>query len=184
MHASLRQAARIIKKGGVIAYPTETVYGLGCHPLDSNALLRLLQLKQRNPDKGLILISDTLERLEAYLCPLTTTEKTTLRQQHHHATTWLVPVQDWVPRLLTGQHKTLAVRITQHPLAAALCRYSGTPIVSTSANLSGKHPARNSLQVRLQFGNRLDAIVAGNTDRHANPSTIRDLQSGKIIRRS
>jgi len=182
MRWSQRQAANVIQQGGVIAYPTEAVYGLGCHPLDEAAVHHLLQLKQRDPGKGLILISDNLNRLEPFLKPLTQSDRKQLNQTWPGAVTWLIPAQDWVPLWLTGWHSKLAVRVTAHPIAAGLCREAGMPIVSTSANISGHHPARNKLQVLQQFGNQLDAIVSGQSNLKAKPSTIRDLKTQKIIR--
>jgi len=182
MRWQLRQAAETLKNGGVIAYPTEAVYGLGCQPFDQAAVSRVLDLKQRHPGKGLILISDKLSRLEPFLKPLSKTERSKLAKSWPGPNTWLIPVQDWVPAWLTGSHGTLAVRVTAHPVASGLCKLAGMPIVSTSANIAGHRPARTSLQVRRQFGDQLDAIVSGRTDSTANPSTIRDLKTGRVIR--
>ena len=182
MRWSLRQAAKVIQKGGIIAYPTEAVYGLGCHPLDERAVHRLLQIKHRDPGKGLILIADNLSQLAPFLKPLSKTERNKLNKTWPGAATWLIPAQDWVPSWLTGWHSTIAVRVTNHPVAAALCHAAKMPIVSTSANLAGHHPARTSLQVRQQLGHYLDVIVSGKTDSNANPSIIRDLKTGQIIR--
>jgi len=179
---SLRRAATVIKNGGVIAYPTEAVYGLGCHPLNEAAVNHLLQLKQRDIGKGLILISDTLERLEPFLVPLSESERQQITSHPEKPTTWLVPVQDWVPTWLTGWHGTLAVRVTNHPVASKLCQLAGMPIVSTSANIAGRAPARTNLQIKLQFGEQLDAIVVGKINSAAQPSTIQELKSGQIIR--
>jgi len=182
MRWSLRQAAHVINKGGVIAYPTEAVYGLGCHPLNENAVSHLLALKQRDPGKGLILISDNLDKLTPFLKSLSQSDRNKINNTSTDAITWLIPAQDWVPNWLTGWHSSLAVRVTAHPIAAALCQATNMPIISTSANLSGRHPARNSLQVRLQFGELLDGIISGTTNHKANPSSIRDLKTGQVIR--
>ena len=182
MRWSLRQAAKIIQNGGVIAYPTETVYGLGCHPLDEIAVKRLLQIKQRDPGKGLILIANDIRQLEPFLKPLSKADRTRLNKPLANAVTWLIPAQDWVPAWLTGWHSKLAVRVTRHPVAASLCHAAKMPIISTSANLAGHRPARSSLQVRQQLGNYLDAIVSGTINTGANPSIIRDLETAEIIR--
>lgn len=182
MRWSLRQAAKLIQKGGVIAYPTEAVYGLGCHPLDEIAVNRLLQIKQRDPGKGLILIADDISKLEPFLKPLSKGDLNKLNKTWPGPVTWLIPAQDWVPSWLTGWHNSLAVRITSHPIAASLSREANMPIVSTSANLAGHHPARTSLQVRQQLGEYLDAIVSGTTNQNANPSSIHDLKTDTIIR--
>jgi L-threonylcarbamoyladenylate synthase len=178
----LKQAARIISLGGLVAYPTEAVYGLGCHPLDYAAVSRLLALKQRPMEKGLILISDTLEALYPFVGPLTDPSMQAVRESWPGPATWLVPATEHVPRWLTGQHATLAVRVTNHPIAAALCRASGTPLVSTSANISQYPPARTALQVRLRCGTGIDFILHGNTGGLTRPTPIRDAQNGRLIR--
>lgn len=184
MRWSLRRAASALKNGGVIAYPTEAVYGLGCHPLDEAAVSHLLALKQRDPGKGLILISDELSRLEPFLQPLSQSERSKILKSTSKPTTWIVPSQDWVPSWLTGWHGSLAIRITQHPIAAQLCQLANMPIVSTSANIAGHRAARTSLQVRLQFAGQIDALVSGKTDTSAKPSRICDLKTGAILRSS
>ena len=182
MRWSLRRAATALKNGGVIAYPTEAVYGLGCHPLNESAVNHLLQLKQRDPGKGLILIADDLRKLEPFLRPLSKSERAKISKKPEKPTPWIIPSQDWVPDWLTGWHGSLAVRITDHPIAAELCKLTKMPIVSTSANLAGHRPAKTSIQVRIQFDGQLDAIVTGKVDTTATPSIIRDLKTDKIIR--
>jgi L-threonylcarbamoyladenylate synthase len=177
----IRQAAATLRAGGVIAYPTEAVYGLGCDPLNFEAVLRLLTIKRRDPAKGLILIADDIQRLLPFI-RITAAQRKTLMQSWPGPNTWLVPVQDWVPEWLTGQHDTLAVRVTDHPLVAALCREAGMPIVSTSANLAGRPPARNALQVRKGLAGQVDYLLSGQTGKQRRPTTIRDLKSGRVIR--
>jgi L-threonylcarbamoyladenylate synthase len=177
----LRQAAATLRAGGVIAYPTEAVYGLGCDPLNFEAVLRLLTIKRRDPAKGLILIADDIQRLLPFI-RITAAQRKTLMQSWPGPNTWLVPVQDWVPEWLTGRHDTLAVRVTDHPLVAALCREAGMPIVSTSANLAGRPPARNALQVRKGLAGQVDFLLSGQTGKQRRPTTIRDLKSGRVIR--
>jgi len=177
----VRQAATCLHAGGVIAYPTEAIYGLGCDPLNLEAVLRLLSIKQRDPAKGLILIADNIQRLLPFI-KITAAQRKTLMQSWPGPNTWLVPAQDWVPEWLTGQHDTLAVRVTAHPLVAALCREAEMPIVSTSANLSGHPPARNALQVRKGLAGKIDFLLSGQTSGQHRPSMIRDLKSGKVIR--
>jgi L-threonylcarbamoyladenylate synthase len=177
----LRQAAATLHAGGVIAYPTEAVYGLGCDPLNLDAVLRLLSIKHRDPAKGLILVADNIQRLLPFI-KVTAAQRQALMQTWPGPNTWLVPVQDWVPEWLTGQHDTLAVRVTAHPLVAALCREAGMPIVSTSANLAGQPPARNALQVRKRLAGKIDFLLNGQTSGQRRPTTIRDLETGQVIR--
>jgi L-threonylcarbamoyladenylate synthase len=178
----LRLARQVILAGGLIAYPTEAVFGLGCHPLDPQAVSRLLRLKNRPVEKGLILISDSFERLTPFLQPLSSDRNRILRESWPGPTTWLVPAASTTPYWLTGQHATLAVRVTDHPLAAALCRVAGTPLVSTSANLSGRPPARTPLQVRMRCGGDVDLLIHGLTGTLDRPTVIRDAVSGSVIR--
>ncbi len=178
----LRQAARIVHAGGLIAYPTEAVYGLGCDPLNAAAVQRLLTLKHRPMDKGLILIASDLDQLRAFLLPLNPDDEATLATTWPGPVTWLLPARPETPRWLRGRHDTLAVRVTDHPLTAALCRTLGHPLVSTSANLAGRPPARDALGVRRAFGDRIDFLLHGPLGGLARPTTIRDLRSGHTLR--
>ncbi|HEY0719815.1 MAG TPA: Sua5/YciO/YrdC/YwlC family protein, partial [Gammaproteobacteria bacterium] len=143
----LREAVRVLHDGGLIAYPTEAVYGLGCDPLNADAVLRLLELKQRPWQKGLILIAAEQTQLEPYLLPLDSAMLARVAPTWPGPYTWLLPARDETPWWLRGEHDTLAVRVTAHPVAAALCRAFGGPIISTSANLAGKAPATSPLAV-------------------------------------
>jgi L-threonylcarbamoyladenylate synthase len=186
----LREAARVVSHGGVIAYPTEAVFGLGCDPLDPEAVTRILEIKARNMDKGLILIAADLNALLPYVEPLDAARMAEIRATWPGPNTWLLPARPETPQWLTGAHDTLAVRVTDHPVAAALCRACaryGTHIgsgalVSTSANLSDLQPARTPLRVRRQLGNAPDLLVAGRCGRHPRPSTIRDGRTGAVLR--
>lgn len=178
----LQLAAHIVNSGGILAYPTEAVYGLGCHPMDLEAVSRLLALKQRPMSKGLILIADCAESLRPYVGDLSEPAMRQVVESWPGATTWLVPVTRNVPYWLTGEHTTLAVRVTDHPIASALCRAAGTPLVSTSANISNHPPARNPLEVRLCCGRGVDFIVHGETGGLERPTPIRDALSGRVVR--
>lgn len=178
----LREAARCFRRGGLIAYPTEAVYGLGCDPLNETAMLALLALKQRPVEKGVILIATDFEQLRPFVEPLAKPLMDRIFASWPGPNTWLLPAADGLPFWLTGVHSTLAVRVTAHPLAAALCRACDSPIVSTSANRSGQHPARSALQVRLRLGERVDCLVHAPLGGNPAPSTIRDGASGRVIR--
>ena len=178
----MRAAVRAIRAGGIIAYPTEAVYGLGCNPLAERAVRRLLALKRRPASKGLILIAAGIAQLDPFLQPLTLAERERIAASWPGPHTWLIPAKPETPRWLRGRHDTLAVRVTAHPLAAALCRACGHPLVSTSANRSGRPPARTALAVRRQLGRDLDYLLSGSTGGAAQPTEIRDLRSGRRIR--
>ncbi|MEX0706459.1 MAG: Sua5/YciO/YrdC/YwlC family protein [Woeseia sp.] len=176
----LRRAARLLHAGGVIAYPTEGVFGLGCLPDDPQAVLRLLDIKKRDPSFGLILIAANAAQLDGWI-RLPDGEHS-LASSAKHPVTWIVPAADGVPEWVRGAHAGIAVRITAHPVAAALCEAAGMPLVSTSANLSGHPPARNAWVVRRQFQNLVDFIVPGRCGPARGPSELRDLESGAVLR--
>jgi L-threonylcarbamoyladenylate synthase len=165
----------------LIAYPTESCYGLGCDPRNRAAVLRLLKLKRRPQRKGLILIAGRYEQLTPWLAPLTADEREKLRCDGAQAITWLMPVKRNCPRWLRGEHEALAVRITAHEPAAALCDALGMALVSTSANYSGGRPARTAAQCRKLFGDAVWTLPGKIGDRK-RPSTIRAWRDGKIIR--
>lgn len=177
-----REALRALRRGGVIAYPTEAIWGLGCEPTDRAAVMRLLALKRRPVNKGLIVIAADFEDIEHWLQPFS--EKIEQRALHTWPgpVTWLWPATPAVPPWITGGSGKVAVRITRHPVASALCEAYGGPIVSTSANRSGQQPARSATQVRLRFGDSIDALVPGALGRSARPTTIRDLLTGRTLR--
>jgi L-threonylcarbamoyladenylate synthase len=180
----IKQAARVADAGGIIAYPTEAVYGLGCNPLDTTAVLRLLLLKRRDIDQGLILVAAERQQLEDFVSFPTGRSGKAIEASWPGPVTWLVPAQPWVPYWLTGAHDTLAVRVSDHPVVRELCREFAGPLVSTSANVHGHPPARTALQVRRMFGGQIDYLVSGQTGKLTSPTEIRDALSGKIIRAS
>lgn len=178
----LRLASHWLRRGGVIAYPTEAVYGVGCDPRCEVAVRRILALKRRPPDKGMILIAADFSQLEPWLLALAPADRERLAAEWPGPVTWLVPARLDVPRWLRGAHSTLAVRVTAHPLAAALCRAAGTALVSTSANSAGRRPARSALAVRRQLGRGIDFLLAGALGSARRPSEIRELASGRVVR--
>ncbi len=176
----LRWAGRLVRAGGVVAYPTEGVFGIGCRPDDAAAVMRILEIKQRDPLQGLLLIGASLEQFDGWIdLPANAPD---LRCSAERPVTWVVPATDAVPVWIKGRHESVAIRITAHPVAAALCQNVGMPIVSTSANISGRPPARTSYILHKQFGPLVDAIVPGRCGPAIGSSEIRDLCSGRIVR--
>jgi L-threonylcarbamoyladenylate synthase len=178
----VHRAALTLHAGGIIACPTEAVYGLSCDPLNADAVYTLLALKQRSVDKGLILVASDVQQLAPYLGPLTKTARERVLRSWPGPHTWLWPVHEGTPDWLTGNHDTLAVRITAHPLMAALCDAFGGALVSTSANRAGQHPARSALEVRCRLSGHIDFILHGRTGGADRPSTIRDARSNRLVR--
>lgn len=170
-----------LKRGGVLAYATESCYGLGCDPRNYRAVRRLLRLKGRPQGKGLILISGKLSQLEPYLAPLDDAAREQLAREWPGPVSFLVPAAPRTPAWLTGGRSKIAVRVTAHPDAAALCDALGMALVSTSANRSGLKPARTHIECLRSFGSGA-RVVRGRVGRRRRPSTIRDLETGRIIR--
>lgn len=178
----LKQAVLCLRQGGLIAYPTEAIYGLGCDPFNAEAVQHLLTLKNRPQSKGLILIAADFSQFLDLLEPLSKKVMARIHASSPGANTWVCPARPDAPIWLRGNHNSLAVRITHHPLAKTLCSAWGGPIVSTSANLTGHRPARNALQVRKQFANDIDIIINHSIGNATSPSRIHDAISQKILR--
>ena len=181
------QAVKVLHHGGVIAYPTEAVYGLGCDPKDLSAVKKILELKQRQKEKALILIASNFNQFENYIQPLEKEIKEKLLaswKNNTNAITWLVPVKKETSRYLKGTFDTLAIRVSHHPIVKKLCEDFGGAIVSTSANISTQESARTAEEVKQIFGNKVDFIVGGETDINAQPSEIRDALTDEIIRKN
>jgi L-threonylcarbamoyladenylate synthase len=180
----LRAAARVVRAGGLIAYPTEAVYGLGCDPRSATAVARLLWLKGRPAAKGLILIAAAREQLDPFVdwAALAPERREEVFASWPGPVTWLLPARDAVPGWLHGGHPTIAVRVTAHGPVQALCRACGGPLVSTSANQTGRPPARTALAVRQIFGGEVDLILSGPLGGLDRPTEIREGSSGRVVR--
>lgn len=177
------QAAKAIRNGGVIAYPTEAVWGLGCDPWNRQAVYRILEIKQRPVEKGVILIGSSENQFTSLLASLSPEERARLKSTWPGPYTWLIPdPEGWAPEWVRGQFDTVAVRISAHPRVKALCEATGHPIVSTSANLAGKDPLLTFSGVEEEFGALLDGIVSGDTGEQKTPTKIQDLRSGELVR--
>ncbi len=175
------RAAEFLTRGAIVAYPTEAVYGLGCLPLRLESLAMLLSLKARDPDKGLIVIAATLEQLTSLIYFPDRASRERVLGTWPGPVSWVVPARPHVPPLLRGSHSGLAVRVTQHPIAAELCRLAG-PLVATSANPAGQPPARSAGAVRGYFGRQVDYVLAGSVGGRDAPSELRDACTGAVLR--
>jgi len=170
-----------LRRGGLIAYPTESCYGLGCDPRNPRALQRLIRLKGRSAAKGLLLVADHFTRLKPFIRPLNPADRTRAERTWPGPVTWVIPASAACLPELTGGRPTVAVRVTAHPDAARLCRSLGMALVSTSANKSGQKPAKTAAECRRIFGTRV-RVVAGRIGRRRRPSTLIDLATGTILR--
>ena len=177
---SIRHAANIIRRGGVLAYPTDTIYGLGCDPGNRDAVERINRIKNRPLSKHFILLAGSIEQLDPLLDIDDLQQKKIM--QATKPTSWIVKASRSAPAWLTDSDHQLTIRISQHPLVKRLCQRLGHAIISTSANPSGRHPAKNSLQIQQYFHSSVDKILASHTQLTARPSTIIRLSDNCIIR--
>ncbi|TFH87004.1 tRNA threonylcarbamoyladenosine biosynthesis protein RimN [Billgrantia azerbaijanica] len=180
--SSLASAVFALRAGGVIAYPTEAVWGLGCDPDNDEAVAHLLRLKERDPAKGLILVAASIEQFAPWLADLPPALHAPLVASWPGPNTWLVPDNGRTHALVRGAHDCVALRVSDHPGVVALCEAFGGPIVSTSANRAGEPPAMSAAEIREIFGGEIDAVIEGELGGLERPSTIRDLLSGRVMR--
>jgi L-threonylcarbamoyladenylate synthase len=176
------QAAELLRQGGVLAYPTEAVFGLGCDPDNRGAFEKIFALKQRPPEQGVLLIAASLEQIEDWIeAPPDAIARAQATWPGPY--TWIFPRSRRVPEWVAGGHSGIALRVTAHEIAAALCCAFGGPIVSTSANVHGQPPARGAKECEAMFGSALDGILQGETGRLPRPTPIADAVTGAIIRK-
>jgi|SRR5210317_348063 L-threonylcarbamoyladenylate synthase len=179
----IRRAVDYIQQGAVIAYPTEAVWGLGCDPFNEAAVTRLLELKKRPVEKGLILVAANVSQVEHLLSNLTAEQRSRVENSWPGPNTWLIPDKgNRIPEWIKGKHSSVAVRVSDHPLVVALCERFGGLLVSTSANPAACEPALTKTKVNAYFGSRLDFVLAGDLGGRTSPSVIRDAITQNTLR--
>lgn len=170
-----------LKRGGLVAYPTESCYGIGCLPRHVRALDKLIRLKKRPQNKGMIVIGSGLPQLRTLLERPSETTAAMLEREWPAPTTFLLPCRR-LPPLLRGRGRgKLAVRVPAHFGARQLCKALGTPLVSTSCNRSGGRPCKTEREVRRLFG-RSVRVVGGRVGGARAPSKIIDAETGLRLR--
>ena len=179
---NIRHAVHVLRRGGLIAYPTEAVFGLGCLPDKTQTIKKLLQLKQRPIEKGLILLAADLSQLAPYITPLEQDVEQKIQSGWPGPTTWVVPTPSRTSPLIRGKFHSIAIRVSAHPIVRELCRQCNSPIISTSANMTGHNMSYSAFDVRLRFKNQLDYILNAPLGDSDKPSVIRDAMSERIIR--
>jgi L-threonylcarbamoyladenylate synthase len=176
----IRSAAAILKKGGIIVYPTETVYGIGCDPLREEAVERIRRLKQRVSSKAMLLLADSLEMVENMAGSL---DPLAHRLGEHFwpgPVTMILKSKKILPRYLYGSSGGVAFRVTSHRLAASIIHEFGRPIISTSANIAGQPPVVNFKQAQEEFGKNADIVIENPELLSGEPSAVIDITSGRI----
>jgi len=183
-HPGLDAAVAALRRGGVIACPTEAVWGLGCDPFDEAAVMRLLAIKRREVAKGLLLVAADAAQLDRLVDwqALPRERREAVLASWPGASTWVVPAAARVPEWITGKHDGVAVRVSAHPLVQALCVAFGGALVSTSANAAGEPPARSEADLAPWLREAVDAVLPGQTGGLERPTPIRDARTGAMLR--
>lgn len=180
--ASIHDAACVIRQGGVVAYPAESCYGLGCDPGNIYAVRRILHIKRRKREQGVIIVADHLSRVLRYVKSFPVATRQEILNSWPGPFTWLLPARKGVSSWIVGNHASIAIRISRHHQIRALCRNAGMAIVSTSANRAHRKALRTAEAVHREMGGEIDCIVPGRIGTDTKPSVIRDATSGAIIR--
>jgi len=178
----LKDHGYIIQSGGIIAYPTEAVYGLGGDPFNFQTVQRIQQLKGRSPNQRFILIASDWEQIEPLIGALDESLLKPVRTSWPGPVTWVFPAASSIPSWLVSPQNTIALRITNHPIARNLCETAQTPILSTSANISGQPPCRSYEETLKIFAGKVDRVIEGPTGGHLKPTPIYDVLTGKCLR--
>lgn len=175
-------AAALLGSGGVLAYPTEGVYGLGCDPDNREAFEKIFAMKRRPPEQGVLLIAASVEQVRPWIGGAPESAFARANTVWPGAHTFIFPRSPRVPEWIAGGHAGIALRVTAHAPSAALCRAFGGPIVSTSANRHGELPARSAADIRAIFGDEPDGVLDAPLGGLNRPTPITDAVSGAIIR--
>jgi len=174
----------LLRAGGIIAYPTEAVWGLGCDPANEQAVMRLLELKQRPIEKGLILVAADITQLDGWarLGEVSAERRQAVLDTWPGPHTWVLPTGPRAPRWITGEYPGIAIRVSAHPVVRMLCRVFAGPLVSTSANLAGRAPPRRREDIDPHLMAEINAVIEGDTGDLPQPTPIRDALSGNQLR--
>jgi len=181
-HPKIDLCCQTMRSGGVIAYPTEAVWGLGCDPFNTHAVQKILAMKKRHWRKGLILVASEIDQFSFLINALSAEQQKKLGGGWPEHTTYLVEHNDRLSKFVRGDHSTIALRVSQHPVVSAICNKFGGPIVSTSANPQALLPARSGYKARDYFSQYVVVFAPGTVGMHNKPSRIIDLATGQIIR--
>lgn len=177
---SIRHAAHVIRSGGIIAYPTDTIYGLGCDPFNATSVARLNIIKQRALGKQFILLCGDIDQIRPLVFLNKAQENTITR--NNEPISWVVDAKPSAPSWLCSDDHTLTIRISRQSDVQRLCQALGHAIISTSANLSTKKPAQNALQLHKYFHFSVDKILTSNKNLNTKPSKIIRLCDNHVIR--
>ena len=177
----LVEAISCLQEGGIVAHACEGVWGLACDPYDKTAVQRVLDIKNRDVSKGLLVIGGTAAVFEEELSRLQTRQRQVVEMSWPGPSSWVV-FTDRYPSWVTGDKGNIGIRVPGHRQARALAAGFGGAIVSTSANRSGKPSLTEYSSVIGEFGGRVDFVLSGKIAGKTGPSTIRIAETGELLR--
>jgi L-threonylcarbamoyladenylate synthase len=184
IETQIKKAVSILKNGGVVAYPTDTVYGLGACMTDVAAVDRIFQVKGRPKGMALPVLLADRNQIKEIVISVSPRAQRLADEFFPGALTIILPKSAVVPDIITGGGKTVAFRIPNHPVPLALIKGLGKPIVGTSANLSGQPSALTAMEVQAQIGDKIDMVIDGGKCPGGIESTVIDLSGEKpVVRR-
>ena len=178
--ANIEEAVNVLKKGGIVVYPTETVYGIGCDPFNRIAYERVQHLKGRTK-KQMLLLACSLSQVEQFTGRLANIPRRLAHEFWPGPLTMVIKPRNEMPEYLYGDSGGVAFRITSHPIAAAISKNFGYPMTSTSANITGKPPVETYEEALNMFGKDVSIVIENNIPLNGTPSTVIDLTSGKPL---
>lgn len=176
------EAVSAVKQGGIIAYPTESIFGLGCDPFNQTAVNDLLRLKQRPVEKGLILVASHIRQILPYIQPIEANDLARALKTWPGHYTWVFPKTLLVPQWISGSYPSIAVRVSKHPTIVALCQQLNAPLVSTSANKSDQNVLASIKDIKDTFGAKIHAYVDAPLGAENSASRIRDAHTLNQLR--
>jgi L-threonylcarbamoyladenylate synthase len=180
LNRDIEEAVGILRRGGIIVYPTETVYGIGCDPMNYNACMRILDITKRDTSKAMLLLAYSAEQVTEMAGPLNEQALLLAEKFWPGPLTIIIKPSKNIPGYLLGKTEGAAFRVTSHPLSSAITKEFGMPIISTSANFSGGEPVENYQEALTIFGNKVDIVLNSDFKMKGKPSTIVDTTSGSI----
>ena len=157
----ISQAVKYLRQGGVICYPTDTVYGIGCDIFNQKAVKRIYRIKQRSKDKPFSFMCADLKDLSKY-CLVSNTAYRLMKKNLPGAYTFILPTLKIVPKIMTSKQKTVGIRVPDNAICRALIEELGNPILTSSAVVGDDEgPMTEAFEIEDRLGNQLDAIIDG-----------------------
>ncbi|MGQ0810569.1 MAG: L-threonylcarbamoyladenylate synthase [Nitrospiraceae bacterium] len=172
----IHAATQVVADSGIIAFPTESFYGLGVNPMDAQAVARLCSIKSRPSGKPILVLIGDPGQLSSLISQIPPAARVLMEQLWPGPLTIIFPASNLLPGMLTGDTGTIGIRLTAHPLTAAVLRRVG-PLTGTSANRSGEPPGQTPEEVQAQLGSEIDLILDGGRSPGGVPSTVIDARS-------